>query len=63
VIARDAMLRWTPDLACRVSDPLKLALNRMAASGADVVVVLDEGGVARGVLSSDGVGDRLRGVT
>jgi hypothetical protein len=35
----------------------------MAASGADVVVVLDEGGVARGVLSSAGVGDRLRGVT
>ena len=61
--ARDAMVRWTPDIACRVTDPLKVALKRMAGSGADVVVVLDEGGVARGVLSSDGVADRLRGVT
>lgn len=62
-VARDVMTRWTPDLACRVSDPLSLALKRMASSGADVVVVLDESGVARGVLSSAGVGDRLRGVT
>jgi hypothetical protein len=46
-----------------VSDPLKIALKRMASSGSDVVVVLDEAGVARGVLSSDGVGERLRGVT
>jgi hypothetical protein len=61
-IARDAMVRWTPDLACRVTDPLSVALKRMAAAGADVVVVLDETGVARGVLSSDGVGERLRGV-
>jgi len=62
-VARDAMLRWTPDLACRVTDPVKVALQQMATSGAEVVVVLDELGVARGVLSSDGVGERLRGVT
>jgi Zn-dependent protease len=61
-VARDAMLRWTPDVACRVTDPLNIALKRMADGGADVVVVLDEGGVARGVLSSDAVGERLRSV-
>jgi len=63
VLARDAMVHWSPDIACRVTDPVKVALRRMAQGGADVVVVLDEGGVARGVLSSDGVGERLRGVT
>jgi len=61
-VARDAMVRWTPDIACRATDPLNIALKRMADGGADVVVVLDEGGVARGVLSSDVVGERLRGV-
>jgi Zn-dependent protease len=61
-VARDAMVRWSSDIACHVSDPLKVALRRMAKAGADVIVVLDEGGVARGVLSSDGVGERLRGV-
>jgi hypothetical protein len=35
----------------------------MAMSGMDVIVVLDESGVARGVLSAAGVGDRLRGVS
>ena len=44
-------------------EPLKDALKRMASGDADVVVVLDESGVARGVLHSDGVGERLRGVT
>jgi Zn-dependent protease len=62
-IARDAMLRWRPDLSCRVGDPVQSALRRMAMSGMDVIVVLDESGVARGVLSAAGVGDRLRGVS
>jgi hypothetical protein len=61
-VARDAMVHWTPDIACRVTDPLNIALKRMAESGAEVVVVLDESGVARGVLSSDAVDERLRGV-
>jgi CBS domain-containing protein len=60
-VARDAMLRWSPALACRAGDPIDTALGRMASSGMDVIVVLDDGGIARGVLTSAAVGERIRG--
>lgn len=60
-LAREAMVPWSSGLSCSASDPLPTALHRMAASGAGAVVVLDERGVVRGVLSSDGVRAQIRG--
>lgn len=58
--AREAMIRWTPDLTCSATDPLSIALERMSATGAGVVVVLDERGVVKGVLTEEAVRDHLR---
>jgi CBS domain-containing protein len=58
--AREAMVRWTPDLTCAASDPLSTALERMSATGAGLVVVLDERGVVKGVLTEETVQDHLR---
>lgn len=53
--ARDAMIPWSSKLSVTADDPLRSALERMAALEADAVVVLDGEGVVRGVLSQDGV--------
>lgn len=60
-VARQAMVPWSSRLSCSASDPLTTALERMAATGTGAVVVLDEEGVVRGVLSEDGVRAHLRG--
>ena len=57
--AGDAMIPWTPDIALPAGAPISLVLEQLAASEAGVLVVLDEGGVVRGVIDSEGVQARL----
>jgi Zn-dependent protease len=59
--ARDVMIPWTPEIALSADAPISSALERLAASGPGVLVVLDEGGVVRGVIDSEGVQARLGG--
>jgi Zn-dependent protease len=60
-VARDAMIPWSSQLSVTADDPLRSALERMAALQADAVVVLDGEGVVRGVLSKDGVRANISG--
>jgi Zn-dependent protease len=57
-----AMIPWSPDIALRSDAPAGAALERLAASPSGVLVVLDEGGIVRGVLDAEGVQARLEGV-
>jgi len=58
-LARDVMIPWTPDIALPSDAPISSVLEHLATAGAGVLVVLDEGGVVRGVIDADGVRDRL----
>lgn len=57
--AAEVMVPWTSDLALDGDVPIAVALQRLAESGRDVLVVLGEGGVVRGVLDADSVRERL----
>jgi Zn-dependent protease len=60
--AGDAMIPWTPDIALRSDAPAGTTLERLAASSSGVLVVLDDGGVVRGVLDAEGIQAHLGGV-
>jgi hypothetical protein len=55
------MIPWTPDIALPSDASIPSVLEQLAASSAGVLVVLDEGGVVRGVIDTDGVRERLGG--
>lgn len=57
--ASEAMIPWTPNIGLPADSPLPDALERLAASRAGALVVLDERGVVRGVLDADTVRARL----
>ncbi len=57
--ARDVMIPWTPDIALGADVPITSALQRLASSEAGVLVVLDEAGVVRGVIDTEGVRARF----
>lgn len=57
--ARDVMIPWTPDIALPADASIASVLEHLATSTAGVLVVLDEGGVVRGVIDTDGVRARL----
>jgi Zn-dependent protease len=59
--AREVMIPWTPDIALPSDASIPSVLEQLAASTAGVLVVLDEGGVVRGVIDTDGVRERLGG--
>lgn len=61
-VARNVMVPWRRELSCAVGDPIAGALERLGSARGGVVVVLDERGVVRGVLSREGVRSRLGGV-
>jgi Zn-dependent protease len=57
---REAMIPWTPRLTFPAAQPLSRALERLAATDAGVLVVVDEHGAALGILDHGGVRERLR---
>lgn len=57
--AGDIMIPWTPDIALNADVPIGSAIQRLVASPSGVLVVLDDGGVVRGVIDTDGVRARL----
>ncbi|MGH2758243.1 MAG: site-2 protease family protein [Actinomycetota bacterium] len=59
--AREVMIPWTPDIALPSDASTASMLEQLAASAAGVLVVLDHGGVVRGVIDTDGVRARLGG--
>lgn len=57
--AREVMIPWTPDIALSADASISSVLEQLSASTAGVLVVLDEGGVVRGVIDADGVRAKL----
>ena len=57
--AGDVMIPWTPDIALNADVPIGSAIQRLIASRSGVLVVLDDVGVVRGVIDTDGVRERL----
>jgi Zn-dependent protease len=57
--AGDVMIPWTSDIALPAAAPISLALEQLASTEAGVLVVLDEGGVVRGVIDAESVQARL----
>ncbi|HYZ93753.1 MAG TPA: site-2 protease family protein [Actinomycetota bacterium] len=58
-IAADVMIPWTPDIALPSDAPISRVLEQLSTTGSRVLVVLDDAGVVRGVIDSDGVQTRL----
>lgn len=56
---REAMIPWTPNIGLPADEPLTSALERLASSAAGALVVLDDGGIVRGVLDEETVRSRL----
>ena len=59
--AREVMIPWTPDIALSSDASIASVLEQLSATAAGVLVVLDQGGVVRGVIDADGVRARLGG--
>jgi hypothetical protein len=49
------MVPWTSDLGVRATTPLREALSRIATDEGQLVVVVDEQGIVRGVLDEEAV--------
>jgi Zn-dependent protease len=58
-LAGDAMIPWTPEIALQAEAPISRVLEMLATSDSGVLVVLDESGVVRGVIDSEGLQERL----
>lgn len=59
----DLMVPWTSDLGMPSDAPLLGALERLSGEGVDVVVVLDQQGIVRGVLDETSVREHLGDAT